>query len=169
MEAKKKIGKVSIMRFRIEAGEMLHGELRYVHHECAIDFIPADSADVSMRIGDSGTESLLVNELQLATSVDTGEVLFPWGYLPKPGWRMTQLRAPVANNGRIFLVSEVMSPGEPKDIIEGRWNVDYDADTGWVKVHRGAGGGQCVSIAPGVVMDIVDGILESVWLNPEFN
>ncbi|MFE3544418.1 hypothetical protein ACFXK0_15765 [Nocardia sp. NPDC059177] len=157
------------MHFRIKAGEMLHGELRYVGHEYAIDFNVADSSDISMRIGGSGMESLMVNELQLATSVDTGEVLYPWGYLPQPGWRMAQIPPPVASSGRLFLASEVMSPGEPKDVIDGKWTVDYDADTGWIKVHRGASGGQCVSIARGVVLEIVEGLLESVWLNPEFD
>jgi hypothetical protein len=61
----------------------LQGELFYNRSEQSFDFVSMSRSGVRRRMGDLGPTSVLIGTLQIEIGVETGTLLYVWGYHPE--------------------------------------------------------------------------------------
>lgn len=162
--------------FTVLPGESsLQGELLYRTHEYSFEFVPASREDVRKRAGASGTTSLCIGTLQLEVGIQTGGVLFVWGYHPRNTWKEDKLDPPAFINGALRLEgpnSSSLQPGVTVDIGgNAAWTTACDLRSGWVHVRQANGASKAVRLvefATSCVAELLDKQLVGLWLHPQF-
>lgn len=149
----------------------LTGALLYRSEEYSFDFVPESAEDVRTRAGSRGTTSLLLGTLQLETGVETGLVLFPWGFHPKKLWRSGVVTRPIARPGTVRAVtSSPLEVGVSLEVDErSEWLTWYDPRSTEVCFRRDGSPepSQLIEFATGAVAGIVGGELVGIWLRPQ--
>ncbi|MFI6820448.1 hypothetical protein ACIBJE_05765 [Micromonospora sp. NPDC050187] len=156
---------------RFEDGRTLSGKLFFRAAEHSFSYEAADDVDLECRAGSDGVTSLVADTLQIEVGVETGQLLFAWGYLPANSWSRTSLPQPEALPGVLRLVpGEDLEPGVSLSISRSsNWKAEFDQAAGCVRVsaeyetHP-----TVVKIADGVAVGVQDGVISSIWLWPEF-
>ncbi|MGW0606262.1 hypothetical protein [Streptomyces sp. NPDC002640] len=158
------------MRFSVQEGPPLEGVLVYTESEYGFSFRARDGEALGARLGSQGVTSVVIGTLQLEVDIESGEVLFAWGYLPNVRSVVAETEPPRAVAGRVLVSPEerfdhgisVRVPGDD-------WRVTHDPSSGTVAVRlNGDSGATFVRIADGTVLGLDGGHLVSVWLTPLF-
>lgn len=150
----------------------LEGALSYIESDHAFNFTPSSRQALLSRVGDLGTTSLSIGTLQIEVAVQTGIVLFVWGYLPKPHWKAGTVKVGTAVPGVVRVVdSPVLESGVSVDLAS-RSNpaITYDHNTGWIRVSAQTGSSMEdeILVATSTVLCLSHSELDSVLLHPEF-
>ena len=109
--------------------------------------------------------------LQLEVAIDSGSVLYPWGYHPRASRRSGRVPNPLARGAGLTLVPRhQLRPGVSLDVTGGaRWATVYDDDSGWIGIHAldAAEPQDLVLFAAGAVAGLRGGQLVGLWLHPQ--
>jgi hypothetical protein len=102
------------MKFSYKQGERIEGGLSYIDEDKAIDFVPSDEIYQPSRHGLSA--ALVVDKtLQVEFLIDSGRLLYVWGYLPQESWKEREGRYDLEGvvSGQVFVhdVDDPVSPG----------------------------------------------------------
>ncbi|XTZ17758.1 hypothetical protein ACQSSU_10490 [Micromonospora echinospora] len=156
---------------RFEDGGALSGRLFFRAAEHSFSYEAADEADLERRTGSEGVTSLVADTLQIEVGVETGQLIFAWGYLPANSWSRTPLPQPEVLPGVLRLVSgEDLEPGVSLSISRNsHWKAEFDQSAGCVRVSAEYETHPIVvKIADGVAVGVQNGAISSIWLWPEF-
>jgi hypothetical protein len=123
-------------------------------------------------LGEEGEAALCLGTLQLVVSRDTGEVLFPWGYLPPGAWKDARVAPPASAPGVLELVEPApreLLRAAGHDVTDRAWTVEADRRSGWLRLTCGQGaGGEALEFAPGCLAGLDgEGRLVALHLRPE--
>lgn len=153
------------MRFTWKYGPVLSGQLAYRQAEYSFDFVPR-ADELSVRVGSSGTGSISIGTLQLEVSVDTGEILFPWGLFPHTRWTDRLMATPNTSPGRLFLADiSVLVPGVGVDLPRSReWQTYFDRESGWLYTGVGDTADVIVEFAANAGASLTSDELTGLWL-----
>jgi len=151
----------------------LQGALLYVQSEHSIDFEPSSLNARTTRTGVGGSASLSVGTLQIEVAVDTGLLMYPWGYHPSESWSRQPLPPVVVRSACVRCVPDVsLVAGVGYDITEsGNWSTFYDDVTGWLCVTDGSLPLESVEVfefATSVAVSLDGSRLTGLWLKPAF-
>lgn len=126
------------MRFLyLKGADPLHGKIFYREDEYAIDFVCSSSEQLNLKAGTQGCISLLAHSLQLETSVETGALLYPWGFFPLVNVVDGSVEPPKAICGevRVEFSGVQLVQGVSYEIPGTRdWTVISDSGSGWVYI-----------------------------------
>lgn len=126
--------------------------------------------DLAVRTGDQGKSSLVIDSLQLEVGVETGEVLYVWGYCPDSSWLPAVLEQPAYSAARI--AADVDPPLEESiSVLLSRsfWKIQFDRESGWILISSSEKADESVSeIAEGILLGLVEAKINSIWLRPRF-
>lgn len=129
---------MGVMRFFYLKGTgPLHGKIFYREDEYAIDFVCSSSEQLNLKAGTQGCISLLAHSLQLETSVETGALLYPWGFFPLVNVVDGSVEPPKAICGevRVEFSGVQLVRGVSHEIPGTRdWTVIRDSGSGWVYI-----------------------------------
>lgn len=161
------------MRFTPSSGfSPLDGRLVYRDSECSFDFIPQSSVALKQRSGPDGTTSVLLQTLQIELDVETGSLLYPWGYLPSVSWRTVDLdmsvtvtRSLIVKDDEGFVAGVSVSVDRETD-----WIPCFDRGTGWFCMRQTGPtrNSEFFEFATSSVAELHEGRLVALWLHPEF-
>ncbi|MFG1840532.1 hypothetical protein [Micromonospora sp. NPDC049175] len=166
MELRKMIPKIEM-----QVGDPLAGRLLFRAQEHSFSYEVTDGEDFRRRSGDEGLTSLVADTLQLEVGIETGELLFAWGYFPATSWSAATLPRPNVVPGVLRLVSvDELEAGVSLSIFRGGdWKAEFDQAAGFLRVSLDDGAtASVVEIAQGVAVGVRDGLIRSVWLRPLF-
>lgn len=161
-----------MIRFHIQEDvPLVEGALFYRSADHAFDFEPRSRAEVRERAGAVGVTSLSIGTVQLEVGIETGVVLYPWGYHPRATWVAHPLSPTAARRAGLRVVSDkALEPGVSIDITgESPWLTQHDPKSGWVRLSRvGAisDAEERVEFSTGAVACIVNGAIAALWLHP---
>jgi hypothetical protein len=148
----------------------LQGEHFYNRAEHSFDFELMSRSGVRRRMGDLGPTSVLIGTLQIEIGVETGTLLYVWGYHPQPAWKYARLSSPTAQPGMVSIsLEEAPEPGVSIRLVEmNEWPTAYDPRTGWVCLGDPGPGrsAQWVEFATNTIAVIADDLLRALWLRP---
>ena len=150
----------------------LDGVLRYVDAEHSFTFDVASPADLQERSGSSGMTSLSIGTLQIEIGIETGLVLFVWGFHPRAAWKMQAVGQPdpVVTSARLDATVPLQRGVSVPIAAVGEWTTAFDEATGWLHIAKDLAqvSGQQLLVATGVALGVTDGRLDSLWLQPIF-
>ena len=148
----------------------LQGDLFYNRAEHSFDFEPVSRSGVRRRMGDLGPTSVLIGTLQIEIGVETGTLLYVWGYHPQPAWKHARLSSPTAQPGMVSIsLEEAPEPGVSIGLVEiNEWATAYDPNNGWICIGDPAPSesAQWVEFATNTIAAIGDSQLRALWLRP---
>ena len=161
------------MKFLIEANPVpLPGRLIYHPHEWSFDFEPSES-DFLQQVCRGGVTSVSIETLQIEIAVDTGHLLFVWGYHPHTAWRVGRLTPVNALPGGVRLhADQPLQRGVSLGLAEiGEWGTVFDPTSGWLRLAppKSGEGGSAVEFATDTVLSIQAGSIQALWLRPHFS
>jgi hypothetical protein len=158
------------LRFLITEDSALGGTLSYVKSEHSFTYDPARSSDLAARAGGSGVTSLVIDTLQIEVGVDTGRLLFVWGYHPMGGWLHADLSSPQSAPGQVIVeVDDELEMGISIPIPGHDWLTEYDPRRGLICVRRyQSAPSHYVTIADGVTVGLSENSINDLWLQPVF-
>lgn len=151
----------------------LDGSLVYAESDHAFGFRAGSPMVLRDLVGDAGVTSLSIDTLQIEVAVATRVVLFVWGLHPRTRWQTGALEPPSSRPGRIRVADSVrLEAGVSVGLVRGAtWLTTYDPGTGWLRVAE-AGNLETedrVLVATGTVIGLLDGKINSLWLQPVFD
>lgn len=161
-----------MVRFRVRAGRPLAGSLKYSQVDMGFSFEAADLPELAERLSGGGRTSVVIDSLQLEVGVDSGELLYVWGYCPGGAWAPLSLRPAPSTEGKIFVeadpsLEEAISVSISRSAV---WDYGFDRESGWVCVFRSMSATEdLIEVAEGVLIGLIGEDINSVWLHPEFN
>lgn len=150
----------------------LSGRLIYRESECSFDFIDYVPDELFLKNGKEGSFLLCVNELLITTDIETGALLYPWGYFPLIDYEVIDMPVHSIVNGAVYAHSESTIFSEQM-VLEvpgsSQWKVFRDMATGWVCVGDCYADDQTsiVQFAQNVMISIRGGVAVALWLKPE--
>lgn len=159
-----------MISFQSVSGTPLAGVLRYSRTDMGFSFEAASLPDLAMRAGSQGMSSLVIDTLQLEVGVETGQILYAWGYCPESSWLPAVLEPPVYSDARITVkVDPPLEESISVSISRTPWKIQVDRDSEWVLISPSeATGERVVKIADGILLGLVEAKLNSIWLCPRF-
>jgi hypothetical protein len=115
---------------------LLRGTLVYRVRESSFDFIPASAELIQQRVGAAGLGSIAIGTLQIAVAVDSGQIQFVWGYLPRESWVGGALQVPRAHEGGLRALADFeRGVALTADSERGQpWLATHDRSTGWLRM-----------------------------------
>lgn len=126
----------------------LTGKLLYRLRDHALDFEALSPKHAASCVGPSGQTSVAVGTVQLEVSVDSGRVLYPWGYLPRESLRVSKLQRLNGEAGCLFV-------GNGARLISGITDVVADSLT--VSMLRdGSGTLLQITVLPGPTDTVIE-------------
>jgi hypothetical protein len=140
--------------------------------ETALVYRAADYAFATEPRPAGADTSILVNDVELMVDGNTNQVLYLTGYCPYQSWQATDLVAPRAPRGALFVRGVDLPPGistrlSPREV---RWATRVNAATGWVCISSPDAESSIerdgVEFAPGCVAVIHEERLLALWLHP---
>jgi hypothetical protein len=148
----------------------LQGELFFSRSEQSFDFESMSRSGVRRRMGDLGTTSVLVGTLQIEIGIETGTLLYVWGYHPETAWKQARLSTPTAQPGMVSIsFEEPPERGVSIGLVEvNEWPTAYDHATGWICIGDPTPGrdAEWVEFATNTVVVLAEGELRALWLKP---
>jgi hypothetical protein len=146
----------------------LSGRLSFVKSEYSFSYQVSDTAELQDRTGASGITSLVIDTLQLEVGVESGTVLYAWGFCPMGSWAKVTLSPPTATPGGITVVAdEELEYGVSVPLPGENWTTDYDPANGFVKVSRPQHtADHFILIAQDVTLGLDGSDLVELWLHP---
>ena len=157
--------------FRIDKADApIRGTLAFVEADHAFDFRLAE-AELPQNMGTKGSTSLLVGSLQIEIDIETGRLMFVWGYHPKATWRQGQVNVSDIYPGEITLVEPNLEVGISEPFVElGEWPTIYDPDSGWVFLGADpeAEPVEAIEFAQNTVAGLSRDNITALWLKPSF-
>lgn len=155
------------MRFTWKSGPVLAGQLVYCQAEYSFDFVPREN-ELNSRVRGSRTGSISIGTLQLEVSVETGEILFPWGLFPHTRWTDRVMVPPNTCPGRLFLADiSVLVPGAAVDLPGGtEWQTHFHRESGWLYTGVGDTADVIVEFAANAGASLTNEQLTGLWLKP---
>lgn len=160
------------MRVSTVPGQPIEGFLLYRLDDHAFDFVLGGSTEADEVIGLLGTTSLLVGTLQIEVDIETGRLLYVWGYSPKAGWRVQQdVWVPHADPAVARVLDVELEPGISLTVAEAHeTECVYDPPSGVVRAQAAdASPDAAIRIAAGVDLLLEKGALVGVVLHPHFD
>lgn len=158
-----------MMSFAVDfSARPLEGQCLYIEDEHSFDFLPAVGTQVDDRAGTSGTTSLAIGTLQVEVGVESGALLFVWGYLPRESWLIDSVSAPASVREGLVRVKdrEPLQAGVSKALaLHGEWPTHFDPSSGWVRMGEPTVD-LSVSFASSTVAGFVKDRLTTLWLRP---
>jgi hypothetical protein len=157
------------VRVQFLPGEPLTGQLLYRVGEHGFMFQVADHAEAQQRAGSDGVMSVVADTLQIEVGVETGQLLFAWGYLPASSWVDAELQRPKFVPGTLKLKAlDELEPGVSFSITRGvDWKAEFDRSAGWLRVFTlSEPSGVAVQIADGVAVGLQEDEIVEIWLRP---
>ena len=156
---------------RVTPGKETIGHLRFYEEENAFFFMPDPNAAFDQQASfNSG--ALNLGSLIIRVDVETGKALCVQGVAARFYWVMAHLNGPGAAPGSaFFVVEDPIFPEFFRSRIDSEgWNIFFDPQTEWIRVLHpdGLPDHQQVLVATGTVIGVRNGILNSIWLHPEF-
>lgn len=149
----------------------LRGKPIYRRSEHSFDFMSERPSEES--IGERGTSSItLLSSLQLEVSIEFGTVLHVWGYHPNKTWQGRQLPPlqPVEGQLRATGAHQFIAGVSIRYEASLAWTTYIDPTTGWV--YMGPPEIRfpqlAVAFATDTIAGISEGMLQSIWIKPEF-
>ena len=156
--------------FTISIGTRLDGILFYLESERSFDFETLAPMDLARMRGESGVCSIQVGaSLQLEVGVETGLLLFAWGYCPYESWQKMALDAPTLEDGQVVVrTRHGLNRGVSHKVGDDEWCFAWDPESTWFRASRGQlGEDRVIQFASGCSIGLNSrGTLSSVWLNP---
>lgn len=150
----------------------IEGRLLYRIDEHSFDFEVNDQSKAMLiQQGNRSTTSILIGSLQLEVSVETGMLLYGWGYFPRYTWKTYHLpkRNPRIHGIRI-MYPDPLQPGMSVPLVEvNQWPTFHDPKTGLVCVGSidNHPDDQYIEFARNIMVNINRGELQAIWLLPE--
>lgn len=162
-----------MMFYTIDTDEpALKGKLIYHVQDHSFDFEPESLVTLQQRVGFVGTTSLLINSMQLEVGIETGILLYVWGYYPRYHWKQAKLSPPSPCVGMIRAGLE--SPFEEGISISIepmiQWTTHYDSSSGWICIGDSTipPTHEPIEFATFVIAVIEKTNLHALWLHPAF-
>jgi hypothetical protein len=124
---------------------------------------------VHERKGGLGVTSIQIGTLQLEVGIETGLVLYAWGYHPHTLWRPATVAPEVVTPCAVRVVADPpFVLGVSCNIAAvGEWETLYDQKSGWLRVAADESNTELFAcVAEGVLVGLNQGQIRSVWLNP---
>lgn len=154
--------------------DRLHGSLIYRESEYSFDFSSSSEEQLKSRIGSRGCMSVGVSTLQIEVGVETGRLLYPWGFFPLLDVGYERVILPNIVPGGVFvkLSRSELKQGVSFDIPNSEhWRVTHDIDSGWV--HIGQSRNFCrqstyIEFADNSVVGIFKGEINCILIRPDF-
>jgi hypothetical protein len=116
---------------------VLQGDLIYRNTEYSIDFIDYSHDKLAVSIGNNGCFSLTVDTLQLEVSIETKQILYPWGYFPMAKYTTHKINKTKFLRGNIYVdIHEAnLLRGTAYEIPKSNlWKIFKDVDNGWIYI-----------------------------------
>jgi hypothetical protein len=142
---------------RVE-GDPIRGGLVYHRGDRSLDVEPHP---------EGGIASLLVNDTQIEID-EGGYLMYVWGYCPHDSWEQSKLIRPPASRGRVLFIGESVIPGVSIRLNQHRWPITFDESSGWICIGNSSLNGDSVEFSPGAEIVLANGVLQALWLHPEF-
>lgn len=159
------------MKFETAPGAALEGDLVYIDSEYSLDFVKSSNSKLEGRIGNLGAGSISIDTLQLEISIDSGEILFPWGLFPSARWKERVLSKPVALPGKVILLdaSTHLKKGVSLSISTALdWETKIDRDSGWIYTGLDQSHSAAIEFATNAILILRLGTISGLWLKPTF-
>lgn len=153
---------------------ILSGQLVYLESEYGFKFEVDAPMDLQVLAGDQGIGSLSLGTLQIAVGVETGNLLYPWGYHPHVSWLEAKLQPPVGRRCLLQVVSNSTRPlasgVAEKVLAAGKWISECDKDAGWLRVADDVNTEslEFVEFASGCIAGVARGQLNELWFHFEW-
>jgi hypothetical protein len=159
-----------VISFQAASGAPLAGLLRYSRADMGFSFETASLPDLAARVGHQGVSSLVIDTLQLEVGVETGQVLYAWGYCPESSWLPAVLKPPTHSGARIVaIVDPPLEEAVSVSISRSPWKIQVDRDSEWVLISPSeATAERVVEVADGILLGLAETKLNSIWLRPRF-
>lgn len=160
-----------ISTIQTSPGTPLAGKLLYRAGEYSFAYEVLDPEELERRVGSEGVTSLVVDTLRLEIGVETGELLFAWGYLPEKSWDGLELPHPILRPGMIRLEERNnLEPGISLSLSRNsKWRVEFDSRQGWLRIARHDFEDEsAIQIADDVAIGVWRGSIAAIWLRPTF-
>ncbi|HWX66877.1 MAG TPA: hypothetical protein VNZ27_10680 [Rhodanobacter sp.] len=159
------------MKFEIVSGAASEGDLVYIASEYSLDFVKSSNSKLDGRTGNLGAGSVSIGTLQLEVSIDSGEILFPWGLFPSARWKEQVLSKPAALPGRVILLDAptLLKRGVSLSISTALdWETKIDRSTGWIYTGLDQSHGAAIEFATNAILILQFGTISGLWLKPTF-
>ncbi|MDF7675787.1 hypothetical protein PT286_03440 [Neisseriaceae bacterium ESL0693] len=164
---------MSELLFKVEKTNCpLNGDLVYYQTEYSFDFINCDKNQIEILKGNADCISLCIGTLQFEMSIDTGKILYPWGYYPLETALIKTLSVPTSFYGELSVIikNDTFVSGVSIDIPNSeRWQLYRDADSGWIFIGDIyiQDFSYSVEFAQNVIASLVDDRLVGFWMKPQ--
>jgi hypothetical protein len=150
--------------------EPLRGKLTYSYDEYSFDFECRSQVELRHRAGHMGETSIAIGTLQIEVGIETGLLLYVWGYHPHTSWTEGAVAHPkslTAGGLRVELETPLL-PGVSVGLNgDTEWTTIFDPATGWIRMGVGTSDGPLVvEIADGVIAVLRNDKLEALRLRP---
>lgn len=148
----------------------LLGHATYCIEDYAFDFIAADDVQFRQRFGTAGEGILVTDTEQLIVGIETGRLLYVYGYSPYMKWKCCEWSQPLSRPGgvRVHSIRPLISGGGDDLREHLGTSLWFNPVTGWVCLgdplfapREGA-----VEFASATLAAIEDGCLRAVWVRP---
>jgi hypothetical protein len=163
------------MKCVYDLNQVLKGKHVYRREDYAFDFLPASIEQLRCGIGDLGTASLTIHELQIEMDVETGRLVYVWGYCPWFSWIETDmpLDGPVVD-GAVFALEHELDRGEARSIPptqREQWRIMHNPSSGWVIAIAAStedtGTDILVRITEGCILGLRGTDLTMLWIHAQ--
>jgi hypothetical protein len=152
--------------------DYLRGRLKYRRDEHAFDFEPSSADELAKHTGSQGVASLSLGTLQLEVGIETGHLLYVWGYHPRSGWAEQELADVRSQTGCLRVLSDAaLIPGVSTSLGDsGAWRTLVDHRSGWVSVEplEPTPVEAYVEIADSVLVGLAEQRIAGLRLRPEY-
>lgn len=159
-----------MISFQAVSGTPLAGVLRYSRSDMGFSFESASLPDLARRAGSQGMSSLAIDTLQLELGVETGQVLYAWGYCPESSWLPAVLEPPAHSGARIMAtVAPPLEESVSVSLSRSPWKIQVDRDSEWIMISPSLViEERVVKVADGILLGLAGARLNSIWLCPRF-
>ncbi len=150
----------------------LPGRVVYRAADYAFDFELQSDQELSNRVGRQGTTSLLIGTLQIEVSIETGLLLYVWGYCPITQWSRANVFPASRQSGGVKLLSsnrlEVGISEKYIDLMQ--WPIAYDDASGWICLGKADRPMEAnwIEFATDTIAVVRSTVLHALWLHPDF-
>jgi hypothetical protein len=147
----------------------LSGQLIYRAYEYAFEFEVESHSELARRAGSKGTTSLLIGTLQIEVGIETGALLFVWGFHPHTKWLCDQLPPFSPRPGSVKVqFDEEPIVGVSQSLKEiSQLRTTYDPNTGWIRISLDEDLAEdYIEFTEDTVVGLSNERLMSLWLRP---
>lgn len=149
----------------------LSGRLVYRAAEYAIDFVDCARDEIALMAGNRGCCSLSLGTLQIEVGVETGRLLYPWGYCPLMNCELKSLPMKQIDAGAIYVGScgEGLIAGVALEFPGSRlWRMFKDEVSGWICIGDPAIGENVhlIQFSTDALLSFSEKRVTALWIKP---